>query len=157
MAVIGCGSGHDARLFAQHGFETIGFDISPTALAVASRLSEGSGLPVSFERADFFELPTRYPAWFDVVVEHSFFTAIDPSQRPAYVEVVAAILRPGGELIGLFREHDRPGGPPHGTSTDELRALFGRRFDVERLEPTDRSIDHRRGEELLARLRRRPE
>jgi hypothetical protein len=33
-AVLGCGQGHDAILFAKHGFDTLGFDFAPSAIAL---------------------------------------------------------------------------------------------------------------------------
>ena len=30
-AVLGCGRGYDALLFAEHGFEVVGFDFAPSA------------------------------------------------------------------------------------------------------------------------------
>jgi methyl halide transferase len=38
MAVLGCGRGYDALLFASHGFEVVGFDFAPMAIAQAHSL-----------------------------------------------------------------------------------------------------------------------
>lgn len=154
-AVVGCGSGHDARLFARRGFETVGFDFALTAIATARDLATAEGVAVRFEQADFFDLPRGWGGQFDYVVENSFFTAIPPERRAEYAAVVAGLLRPGGELIGLFRAHDRPDGPPFGTSEGELRGLLGRAFDVASIGPAPASHERRGGEELLVRAVRR--
>jgi SAM-dependent methyltransferase len=155
VAVVGCGRGHDALLFARRGFEAVGFDFAPTAVAAARALAAEQGVAARFEVADFFALPDQWAGQFDYVLENSFFTAIPPARRAEYAAVVAALLRHGGELIGLFRDHDRPDGPPHGTSEPELRRLLAPDFDSLAIGPAPRSHERRQGEELLVRARRR--
>lgn len=154
LAVIGSGKGHDALLFARHGFEVTGFDFAPSAVEAARRAAAEAGLPATFVQADIFALPPVYHDSFDYVIEHAFFSAIDPARRTEYVTAVSAMLRPGGELIGLFFAHGRPGGPPFGTSAEELRGLVEGRFRVEHLAPATRSVETRQGWELFARFRR---
>lgn len=153
VVVVGSGRGHDALLFARHGFTVTGVDFAPSAVTAAQTAAEQAGLPATFVQADFFTLPATHAGAFDYVLEHTFFCAIDPARRPEYVEVVHALLRPGGELIGLFYAHGRSGGPPWTTDADEIRRLFAPRFTVERLEVAADSAERRRGQELLARLR----
>src|SRR5437667_5367262 len=54
VAVIGCGRGHDALLFARRGFEAVGFDFAPSAVAAARALAAEQGVEARFEVADFF-------------------------------------------------------------------------------------------------------
>ncbi|HTL87900.1 MAG TPA: methyltransferase domain-containing protein [Leptolyngbya sp.] len=153
VAVIGCGRGHDALLFARHGFEVTGFDFSPTAIADATRQAASLDLPAQFLQRNIFDLAEEFPAGFDYVIEHTCFCAIAPAQRQAYVKLVHSILRPGGELIALFWGHDRPGGPPFGVSLQEIADLFASKFDVSVINPATNSIESRRGEEYLACFR----
>ena len=51
MAVLGSGNGHDALLFSGHGFEVVGFDFAPSAIANSTasaiagyRLNSGNGI-----------------------------------------------------------------------------------------------------------------
>ena len=152
-AVIGCGRGHDALHFARNGFTVVGFDFAPTAIAAARQAAAAAGLTAEFVQSDIFSLPTSYPEGFDYVIEHTCFCAIDPARRPEYVEVVRGLLRPGGELIGVFFAHGRPSGPPFTTDGEELRHLFAGPFAIETLEPAI-SIESRRGQELFGRFRR---
>jgi SAM-dependent methyltransferase len=155
VAVIGCGRGHDAILFARRGFDVVGFDFAPSAVDAARQAARASSVAAEFVQADIFALPTRYHETFDYVVEHACFSAIDPSRRIQYVDVVRSLLHPDGELIGLFFAHGQPGGPPFSTDADELRTLFDNSFVAEELGPPARSVERRRGHELFARLRRR--
>jgi SAM-dependent methyltransferase len=152
-AVVGCGRGHDALAFARNGFTLVGFDFAPSAIAASRESAAAAGLTAEFVQADIFALPSTYDGAFDYVVEHTCFCAIDPARRAEYVEVVRRLLRPDGELIGVFFAHGRPGGPPFTTDADEVRRLFGGRFTVESLEMAV-SIESRRGKELLGRFRR---
>ena len=155
VAVVGCGRGHEAVALARLGWDAVGFDFAPEAVAGARRRAARSGSRVRFERADLFGLPARYPGAFDAVCEHTCFCAIDPSRRRDYVRAVAGILRPGGILFGLFYVHGRPGGPPFDTDAAEIRRLFCRRFEIRSLEVPPDSHPGREGKELLALFYRR--
>jgi SAM-dependent methyltransferase len=152
-AVIGCGQGHDALLFAQHGFDTVGFDFAPSAIAIAQNLSQSMGISTQFLQRDIFTLLHEFPSSFDYAIEHTCFCAIRPEQRPDYVNMVNSILKPHGELIALFFAHNRPDGPPFGITLTEIHDLFSPLFDTSNIAPAHNSIASRQGEEYLARFK----
>lgn len=152
VAVIGCGRGHDALLFAKYGFDVTGFDFSKTAIADATTQANEMGLTAQFLQRDIFELDREFLSEFDYVVEHTCFCAIAPSQREDYVKLVHSILKPQGELIALFWAHNRTGGPPFGSSLGEIDKLFSPRFITSVISPAINSIQSRQGEEYLARF-----
>lgn len=156
VAVLGCGRGYDALLFAQHGFEVIGFDFATSAIADATALSQTSRIKAKFLQRDIFDLPAD-PNYFDYVLEHTCFCAIDPSQRPAYVKLVKDILQPQGELIALFWAHTRPSGPPFGTTLTEIEQLFAADFEIICLTQVTNSVPQRQNEEYLGRFRKKDE
>ncbi len=151
--VVGCGRGHEARLFARAGAQVVGIDFSSDAIAEAERLSIGEKAPVEFRCRDLFAL-TKDEGLYDLVVEHCCYCAIEPRRRVEYVEVVTSLLNPGGRVVGLFYSHGRVGGPPFSVSEDELRASFGARFRVESWERPVDSVAARTGQELLAVFRK---
>lgn len=157
VAVLGCGRGYDALLFAQHGFEVIGFDFANSAIADATSLSQSVASSAHFLQRDIFDLACEFPNYFDYVLEHTCFCAIDPSQRPAYVKLVQNILQPQGKLIGLFWAHTRPGGPPFGTTLDQIQQLFAADFEILSLEQVTNSVPQRQGEEYLGQIRKKDE
>lgn len=128
--VPGCGLGHDVRVLATcPGVEVvIGFDISPKAVELA-RSYPVAGVEI-YETGDLFALEPPHRGAYDWVWEHTCFCAIDPGLRDAYVEAVHAALVPGGSLLGVFYmnpyddDHRPGGGPPHGSTLDELRERF---------------------------------
>lgn len=153
MLVLGAGRGHDALLFAQHGFRVTALDFAESAVRETQEAARLAALSVETAQHDFFALPPEYDASFDYVLEHTFFIAIDPERREEYVRTVRRLLKPGGLLVALFYAHGRPGGPPFTTSEDEVRTLFEPTFAIERLEVAARSVKPRQGKELLALMR----
>ncbi|RZM82197.1 methyltransferase domain-containing protein [Leptolyngbya iicbica] len=147
--VLGSGSGHDAVLFAQHGFEVTGVDFAPAAIAAASQRAANAQVAVDWLQHNIFDLVPTYAQQFDYVVEHTCFCALEPNLREPYVQLVHQLLKPGGQLIGVFFTHSRPGGPPFGSQPDELRRLFGPHFELRHLAVTPHSVRDRLGEEHL--------
>lgn len=164
MVVPGCGRGYDAVLFARHGFEVVGVDHAPSALADAQRLAREAGVTCTFVQEDLFALPERYPQAFDYVLEYTCFCAINPQRREEYVQAMAGVLRTGGELVGLFFPVLSPvegsaglvlEGPPFPLSEERIRDQFSARFEIVHLAPTPHTIKPRRGRELFARFLRK--
>jgi SAM-dependent methyltransferase len=154
VAVLGCGRGHEALLFAKHGFEVVGFDFAPAAISAARQLAQKHGVEATFLQRDIFDLTPEFAEHFDYVVEHTCFCAIPPTKRSQYVEVTHRLLRPRGELIGLFFTHSRPGGPPFGVTKQEIRQFFHPRFQEIALEITPNSVSSRQGEEHLGHFQK---
>lgn len=155
--VLGSGPGYEAMLFAEYGFEVTAVDFAPSAIAQASQMAAERGLSIQFLQRDIFDLVPEFAGQFDYVVEHTCFCAIDPSLRPAYLDLVNALLKPDGELLAIFFTHGRPGGPPFGSTPEQIRQLFEPRFTVLSLEPAPNSVEPRQGEEHVGRLRLKSE
>lgn len=166
----GCGTGSDAFALAERGARVLAVDWSPSALTAiqmrAQGLSPESG-SIQVESGDFF-LMTPQPV--DVVAEHTFFCAIDPSARGRYVDRIRAWLTTGGYLVGNFfvlSDDDArmlPGlsltsvgeGPPFATTVAELRRLLSPTFEEILLRPATRiEPDRRPGMEWVGIFRKR--
>ncbi len=150
IAVLGCGKGHDALLFAESGYEVTGFDFAPSAITEATTIAQSREIKAQFLQRDIFSLDQEFANSFDYVLEHTCFCAIDPELRLQYVEVVKNILRPGGKLIGLFYTHNRPGGPPFGVKPQEVLDLFATDFETVLFQTAKDSIERRQGDEHFA-------
>ena len=98
---------------------------------------------------DFFQLEGQ----FDLVLEQTFFCAIDPSLRPKYVKQAHQLLAPGGVLAGvLFATNFERLGPPFGGAPEEYRILFDKHFFIEKMEICKNSILPRAGNEVFVKL-----
>lgn len=96
--------------------------------------------------ADFF----KHEGIYDLILEQTFFCALHPSLRSAYVEKMYEILAPGGSLRGvLFASAMNSDRPPFGGSEPEYRNLFLHVFSKAHFELCKTSIDPRLGNELL--------
>jgi SAM-dependent methyltransferase len=154
MIALGIGRGHDALYFAEHGFEVTGVDFAPSAIAATQVAAQQRQRSITLLERDIFQLLPEFATQFDYVLEHTCFCALDPSLRDQYVHLVWHLLKPGGALIGLFWAHARPGGPPFGTTVQELRDRFCQRFTVRLFDIAADSIPSRAGEEYLLQLQK---
>lgn len=157
VLVPGCGLGHDVRALAATADEVVGIDIAPSAVKGARAFPSIGG--ERYEKADLFALPSSWQGSFDWVWEHTCFCAIQPAQRPAYVESVAGALRPGGHLLAIFYldpGNDSPDeGPPFEVSVAELDRLFLPRFSLVREWPPEHAYAGREGREWMRIFTRR--
>ncbi len=65
---------------------------------------------------DFFELQTK----FDLILEQTFFCALNPILRPKYVQKMSELLNAKGKLVGLlFNVPLNEGHPPFGGDKKE--------------------------------------
>ncbi|MGB7520463.1 MAG: methyltransferase domain-containing protein [Spirulinaceae cyanobacterium] len=155
--VLGCGRGYDALLFANHGFEVTGVDLAPSAITAAKSSAAKANLSVKFLLRNIFDLTAEFPNYFDYVVEHTCFCAIAPELRKKYLNLVTSLLKPQGKLIGVFFTHNRPSGPPFGSTPQEIRDLFSGELQIRRLDPVTNSVPSRQNEEHLGIFKKRVE
>ena len=148
--VPGCGGGYDALLFASLGFDAYGLDTSETAVKMAqknvaeqeqqypTRNAQAGRGDVSFIVTDFFKddwLSQTHPnasdsdRKFDVIYDHTFLCALDPSLRPRWAKRMCQLLAQNGRLICAEYPLGKPpksGGPPHGLQRGLYDQLFAR-------------------------------
>ncbi len=154
--VPGCGRGADALYAASLGADVTGWDLSATAVAAARAEAKGRGLTATFVPRDALAPEAADLGAFDTWIEHTFFCALPPELRPRYIEAAAAILRPGGLLLGVFFVGDTAGGPPYGATIEDLGALFTPRFRPLRHVPATTSPGMWAGREVVAAFQRLP-
>lgn len=155
MLVLGAGHGHDARLFARHGFQVTAVDFAEEAVAAMQKLAQPTA-PVEIVQADFFSLPAKWYSRFDYVLDYTSFCAVLPSRRPEYADLVGRLLKPGGLYIMLaFPIGRRPGGPPYVVQPEAIIALYTERgFRLEQRETPADSAPGRQGHEELLILKK---
>lgn len=152
VLVPGCGRGHEARLLAQLGFAVVGLDFSSEAIAAARQLAAPPDASLRWLRADLFDRQALAASGLGAAslqgwLEHTCFCAIEPEQRPAYLQTVVELLAPGGWLLALFWCHGRPGGPPYGSDADALaRALAEVGLEPSIWQPASASAPGRQGQ-----------
>ena len=155
LIVPGCGQGHEVIYFAERGFQVTGVDFSPGAVKLLRESLGSKQLSAQVLHRNFFELEDAHDQAYDAVLEQTFFCAIHPDQREAYVDTVSRILKPNGMLLGLFYQTGEDGGPPFNTTESDIRNHFSEAFDIERLEKCLFSNEKRKDKEWLAVLRKK--
>jgi SAM-dependent methyltransferase len=130
--VIGCGLGYDAEYVAGLGFDTVAFDIAPTAVRTARQRFPDSN--VRYLAADLLATPDDWHEAFDLVVEsHNVQALPDPPRREAIARV-GSMVAPGGTLIVLAAARDEEDGPVEGPPWPLTRAEVDA-FAIDDLEP----------------------
>jgi SAM-dependent methyltransferase len=92
-----CHIGRDTLCLARRGAEVTGLDFSKTALDVARRLSEETGIPAEFVLGTVDQAPELTPGPFDLVFT-TWGTICWLPDMAKWAKIVASVLAPGGEL-----------------------------------------------------------
>ena len=133
--VVGCGLGDDAEFIAGHGFATVAFDVSPTAIAAARRRFPGSA--VQYLTANLLDPPDVWHRAFDLVVESLTLQALpDPPRRDAIARL-GDLVAPAGTLIAIARAREQgepTEGPPWALTRAEIDALADTGLEPVRIE-----------------------
>lgn len=146
ILIPGAGNGHEAIALFERGWKHVHVcDLSPLPLEHIRNTSPDFPRE-QLIRGDFFELSGS----FDCILEQTFFCAIEPSLRDAYVVQMAALLKPGGQLSGvLFDFPLTEKGPPFGGSEAEYRKRLSAGLEVVLFEPCQNSMPGREGKEFF--------
>lgn len=151
ILIPGAGNAWEAEFLHRKGFTQVFVaDISPVPLeALAARCPD---FPEEhLLHGDFFKLSGPY----DLILEQTFFCALEPVRREEYVRKVLELLRPGGRLVGvlfddpLFTDH-----PPYGGNMTIYRELFLPHFIPRVMEHCHNSIPPRKDREIFIHLRK---
>jgi SAM-dependent methyltransferase len=106
--VVGAGTGWDAELIADQGYDTIAFDISPSAVASARQTHPDT--KVEYVVADLLNPPPEWQGAFDLVVEIYTVQALPIDLQPAAIKQVTAKVRVGGTLVVITVARDEVDG-----------------------------------------------
>jgi len=155
ILIPGAGRAYEAEYLHRLGFrEVYVADLAPEPLqALAARVPDFQADHLLL--ADFFALPNAAP--YDLIVEQTFFCALDPALRPAYARQCAELLRPGGTLMGVLFDVDfgPVKEPPFGGSKEEYREYFAPYFEFRHFETATNSLKPRQGRELFICLKKK--
>ncbi len=151
ILIPGAGQGHEAAYLWQTGFrQTYICEWAPEAVQLFKTLQPHFPDKHIFIE-NFFELDIQV----DLILEQTFFCAINPALRPAYAEKCAELLAPKGRVAGLLfaSPFDKPG-PPFGGTKEEYLRYFTPHFDILYMEICPNSVKPRQGNELFFELQK---
>lgn len=146
ILIPGAGNGHEAEYLHLQGFKNVYVcDIAHEALV---NLSERCPTfpKTHLIHANYFELKDE----FDLILEQTFFCALDPTIRLNYLKHTYNLLKYSGKLVGVLFSVEFPfDGPPFGGNYKEYESIFADYFHLITLEPCINSIEPRLGNELF--------
>ena len=147
ILIPGCGNAYEAAYLLDQGFTNVTLiDIAPHAVALLQdRFQPEQDPRIRILLGDFFAHEGRY----DLILEQTFFCALDPALRNDYVRKMSTLIKPGGKLAGVLFNRDFEGGPPFGGHIPEYQERFAPYFDLQVLEPCTNSIGPRAGNEAF--------
>ncbi|MGA7915886.1 MAG: class I SAM-dependent methyltransferase [Candidatus Acidiferrales bacterium] len=108
--VIGSGLGDDAEQLADWGFQTTGFDLSPTAIDATRKRFPASS--VDYGVADLLSPPDSWRRAFDFVLEIYTLQVLPAALRAKAMRNITEFLRQGAKLLVIARGRDA--GDPEG-------------------------------------------
>ncbi len=151
ILIPGCGNAYEAEYLLSQGFTNITvIDIAPTlTAALEKKFAAIQAKGIAIITGDFFAHQGKY----DLILEQTFLSALDPSVRNTYADKMHALLVPGGHLAGVLFGHEfTEEGPPYGGTIVEYKQLFSKNFHIKKLEPCNNSIDRRKDAEVFINL-----
>ena len=131
--VVGSGLGDDTELLAGFGYDTVGFDISETAISTArSRYPESD---VDYRTADLLDPPADWTHAYDLVVESQTVQSLPPDAHLAAIDSVGRFVAPGGLLVVVALGEVEPfDGPPWPLTRIEIDAFAAGGLSAARVE-----------------------
>lgn len=142
ILIPGAGNAYELGYLLEQGFENV------TIIDIAPRLVEELNKRYGHTKAtiiegDFFTFNGTY----DLILEQTFFCAIEPKRRDEYVKHMYELLAPNGRLCGVLFDRSFDGGPPFGGSIEEYKERFGKLLEIHKMESCHNSHPAREGAE----------
>lgn len=149
ILIPGGGNSYEAEHLFNNGFKNVFVvDLSKTAINnIQKRIPEFP--PSQLIHGNFFDLENS----FDLIVEQTFFCAINPSLREDYVAKMKQLLKPKGKLVGLmFNVPLNKDKPPFGGNKEEYLGYFKPNFKIETFKTCYNSYQNRHNRELFVKM-----
>lgn len=146
ILIPGAGNAYEAEFLWNRGFKNLFIlDIAYTPLKDFKKRIQG------FE--DFRLIHSNYfkhTGEYDLIIEQTFFCALNPCLREQYATHTNKLLKPSGMIAGvLFNFPLTEKGPPFGGNAQVYQNLFNSNFHIRKLETCYNSEPKRSGKELF--------
>lgn len=136
----GCGVAELSLSLAAQGYTVVGVDLTPTAVAAATKAAQERGLTTAtFVQADITSF-NGYDGRFATVVDSTLFHSLPVEGRDAYLRAVHRAAAPGaGYFVLVFAKGAFPAEmetKPNEVDEDELRAAVSKYWEVDEIRPS---------------------
>nr|WP_262914336.1 TPMT family class I SAM-dependent methyltransferase [Tenacibaculum aquimarinum] len=152
ILIPGGGNSYEAEYLFKNGFKNV-FVVDLSIIALENIKTRIPEFPDSqLLHANFFDIEER----FDLIIEQTFFCAINPNLRPKYASKIHSVLKSKGKLVGLlFDAKLNEDHPPFGGNKKEYLSYFEPYFLIHNMEPCYNSYHNRQGKELFVMLQKK--
>ncbi len=152
ILIPGAGNSYEAEYLHNLGFKNVTvIDWAQSALDNIKQRVPGFSSKNLLD-CDFFE----HQASYDLIIEQTFFCAINVDLRTKYVSKMNSLLTKDGKLIGLlFNVPLNTDHPPFGGNLSEYIPLFENSFNILTMEKATNSIQPRKDKELFMILEKK--
>lgn len=149
ILVPGSGNSYEAEYLFNKGFKNVYVvDLSETALKNLKKRVPSFPSNQLIHK-NFFDLNTT----FDLIIEQTFFCAINPNLRAKYAQKMQELLNKNGKIVGLlFKVPLNNNHPPFGGNKDEYLNYFKPYFKIEIMDACYNSLESRKNRELFIKL-----
>lgn len=145
ILIPGAGNSYEAAYLMEQGFTNITvIDIAPSIIQVLQEKYPNQK-SIQFVETDFFNWQGQY----DLILEQTFFCALNPDLRSNYVAHMANLLKLNGKLVGLLFNREFESGPPFGGNLNNYQLLFESHFNFDIIAPCYNSVTPRANTELF--------
>ena len=149
ILIPGGGNSHEAAYLFNNGFTNV-YVVDISKIPLENLKKRVPGFPSSqLIYANFFDLSIQ----FDLIIEQTFFCAINPNLREKYASKMNDLLHKKGKLVGLlFDAKLNEDHPPFGGSKKEYLAYFEAYFTLDVFTECYNSYPNRQGMELFVKF-----
>lgn len=146
ILIPGAGNSYEAEYLWKKGFKNL-FVLDIAEQPLINLKNRVKDIPDSnLIQGDFFDLEGSY----DLIIEQTFFCALNPNLRMDYAIKTANLLSEHGKVVGLLFDFElTQNGPPFGGNKDEYLNYFSPLFHIHELERSYNSIKPRMNRELF--------
>jgi SAM-dependent methyltransferase len=135
----GCGFAELSLTLAAQGYTVVGIDLTPTAIAAATKAAQERGLSnASFVQADITSF-TGYDGRFNTVVDSTLFHSLPVEGRDGYLNSIHRAAAPGASYYVLvFAKGAFPAAweaKPNEVDEDELRSAVSKYWEIDEIRP----------------------
>jgi SAM-dependent methyltransferase len=145
ILIPGAGNGYEFDYLIKKGFKNV-FVIDLAEQPLENIKKRNPYFANHLIQGDFFELNES----FDLIIEQTFFCALNPDSRTRYVSKMYELLNTNGKISGLLFDFPLTEvGPPFGGCKEEYLKSFSEKFTIKTLEKAYNSIKPRKDNELF--------
>jgi SAM-dependent methyltransferase len=136
----GCGVAELSLSLAAQGYTVVGVDLTPTAIAAATKAAAERGLTsATFVQADITEF-SGYDGRFSTVADSTLFHSLPVEGRDDYLRAIHQAAAPGATYFVLvFAKGAFPAElevKPNEVDEDELRAAVSKYWEIDEIRPS---------------------